>query len=98
MKKKEDPYKTIRDSLTQKQMSFFFGLNLDRNKVNSVKSIGQEYFTADVYTYKVLQKLSKLGLIDVTKGKKELHVEVTEFGNSFIREGNYKIIHKESST
>ena len=91
MKKKEDKFKGVRESLTEMQLSFFLGLGLDRHKGESVKSIGQEYFTADIYTYKVLQKLSRLGLIDVEKGKKELRVNITDYGKEFIREGNFKI-------
>lgn len=98
MKKNKDPYKSIIEALTPKQISFFLGLSLKRNKFNSVKAIGQEYFTADVYTYHVLNKLAKLGIIEVTKGKKELIVEITELGNKFIKEGNYPNIYKNAST
>jgi len=98
MRKKNDPFKEIRESLTPMQLSFFLGLNLDRNKLISVKSIGQQYFTADVYTYKVLNKLVKMGLIEVEKGKKELIVNNTTLGNEFIKSGNFNITFKDSST
>ncbi len=95
MKKKDDPFKIIRKSLTEKQLSFFFAVTSDRGRFDSIKSIGQDYFTSDAYTYKVLQKLCKLGLIDLTKGKKELNVETTTFGKEFIGCGDYTLTEKK---
>lgn len=86
--KKVDEFKAVREKLTPTQLSFFLKLDVEKNRL-SVKEIGKEFYTADAYVYKVIDKLAKLDLIDVEKGIKKLIINITDYGREFIKSSDF---------
>lgn len=68
--------------LNEKPAGFILAIH---NQKDSILKIGREFYSCNNSIYEALDRFEKWGLIEVTKGRRDLKVKFTKKGNQAIQ-------------